>query len=809
MNKQRHFEIENHYRAVKRMEREVQNAKNKAYFSSTEQARASISTWALPLAEQLQEWIDKHNKARASTKVSVVACPEIQEWFKIVDPNVVSVILLKSVFDAHGVHDKLTLPKLAQMIGTRLEDEARFRFYEITAPPEVVKAAWDRVQKAGSTPRYRRLSTKIITEKMLDTLGVDPESKWKPWSDHYRITMGLALVEFLFAQGLITKTLGRSGRKTTNYVDLSPETKAVQDHLFHKMTEMSYLAYPLIEPPLPWVSEIGEARDNTSGGYHTDFIREQLTLCRGRYYKSKFGQKSIDFLNLLGNVPLTLYPPTVDLATQCRDKGYTIGSMINLHRDPRLDLPMPERLTELEKDHPDRKGWRDEMKALHRNHEELRRKSVRSRQAVTMAQEYLQHPTFYLSWSNDYRGRVYSQQPWLNPQTTDMEKSLLAFKEGHKLDDRGELWAAQAVGAAFLGSTKAFADRTIWTLENKELIKAIADDPLGTQGYWSDCKEPWTFIQLALEWNAVVLEREKDLWNVPVGADATASGLQLLSSMLRDPIGMKYANVTPPEDPYAPPQDSYLAVLGLARQMAAQKPETQHLVEHMIHRNIGKVTMVHLYGATHGTIRNRIVDVFMKLKQYGRDKAVTWEMCDQMAHLVANAAKQVFPKAYEALDWLQKLARIAAQNGATDFKWFTPTDDQINLQIFESNTVRINTSHLGKVTIPTGRSKELAMNKMKAAFPPGFIHSYDAALLKTAFNDWKHPLAVIHDCIRVLPNHVDEAHNNIRQAFISVCAGDPLARLADDLKVTEDQLPRLTQGDQNLDAVLDSPYLFN
>ena len=84
MNKQRHFEIENHYRAVKRMERE--NAKNKAYFSSTEQARASISTWALPLAEQLQEWIDKHNKARASTKVSVVVCPEIQNGSRSLTP---------------------------------------------------------------------------------------------------------------------------------------------------------------------------------------------------------------------------------------------------------------------------------------------------------------------------------------------------------------------------------------------------------------------------------------------------------------------------------------------------------------------------------------------------------------------------------------------------------------------------------------------------------------------------------------------------------------------------------------------------
>ena len=72
-----------------------------------------------------------------------------------------------------------------------------------------------------------------------------------------------------------------------------------------------------------------------------------------------------------------------------------------------------------------------------------------------------------------------------------MEKSLLAFKEGHKLDDRGGLWAAQAVGAAFLG-TKAFADRTTWTFENKELIKAVADDPLD-EDFWSGYKV-WTFI---------------------------------------------------------------------------------------------------------------------------------------------------------------------------------------------------------------------------------------------------------------------------------------------------------------------------
>ena len=693
---------------------------------------------------------------------------------------------------------------------TRLEDEARFRFYEITAPEEVVKAAWKRVTEAGSSPRYRRLSTKLITEKMLDDLNVDDDAKWKRWSDHYRITLGTALVEFCFIQGLITKsTVMVSKNRSATFVDLSPETLDIQDMLYSKVKEISYLSYPLIEPPLPWLLEDGEGRDNTSGGYHTDFIRQQLALCRGRYYKSSFGSKSIDFLNMLGNVKWKLYLPTLDIASRCLEKGWSIGSMTNLFRDPRLDSSMPNYLTTLPTDHPDRRDWRREMKALWDEFEKMRKKSIRSRQAISIAQEFKDFDSFYLSWSNDYRGRCYSQQPWLNPQTTEMEKSLLAFAEGSPLTERGELWAAQAVGSAYLGSTKAFADRTTWTLENKELIKAVANDPLSHQSLWTDCKEPWTFIQLAKEWNEVVLEKNRRDWFVPIGADATASGLQLLSSMLRDPVGMKYANVLPPESPYDPPQDSYLEVLALARQRASQSPDKQHLVPYMIHRNIGKVTMVHLYGATHGTIRDKVISVFVKQNQFGRDREVSWEMCNQIAYLVQDAAKQIFPMAYQALDWLKDLGRIAAKKGITDFRWFVPCGDSISLQEYLSNSVRINTSHLGKVTIPTGRSKELDLSGMKAALAPSFIHSYDAALLKLAFDGWNKPVGVIHDCIRVLPSHIDEAHKCIRESFLEVCSGDPLRRLADDMGVTEDELPRLIQKDQDLNVVLNSPYLFN
>ena len=43
----------------------------------------------------------------------------------------------------------------------------------------------------------------------------------------------------------------------------------------------------------------------------------------------------------------------------------------------------------------------------------------------------------------------------------------------------------------------------------------------------------------------------------------------------------------------------------------------------------------------------------------------------------------------------------------------------------------------------------------------------------------------------------------------NVCSSDPLARLADDLGVTEEQLPRLEQGTGVLEEVLNSSYMFN
>ena len=204
---------------------------------------------------------------------------------------------------------------------------------------------------------------------------------------------------------------------------------------------------------------------------------------------------------------------------------------------------MPKFLQEKPKSDPLRKEWRKETAEIHQAHKDAETKSRNTRLAVNVAKEYLKEPRFYLSWSCDYRGRMYPQQSFLTQDSSDFERSLLNFSDGCKLDNSGLEYAAQAVGESFIGSKVNYEERSKWTYRNKDLIQAIANSPLSLISEWEGCDKPWQFLQLATEWNQVVLNEQKPLWNVPIGADATSSGLQLLSAMRRDPKGMEFSNL--------------------------------------------------------------------------------------------------------------------------------------------------------------------------------------------------------------------------------------------------------------------------
>ena len=810
-NKELLHELEMSRAATAAIRKSIKQAQDKQYLSSTEYGREFVRKYTIAFAGALIEATGKTARGRATVTNIAKTYKTMQTVFSLVDEKVIAFIGIKSIFDSLGVskYDKPRTAEAAGFIGKRIEDEVRTNHYYQVAPEEVVSLIDKELSTPTSNPHYRRFGAKKGAERLLKSMGWHQDELFPSWSTQLRIQVGLYILEIATKLGFVVqeKRMVRKN-KTQGFVDLSPEVQADFKHYQSYLEEHTILTYPLIETPYDWTLQEGSARDNYSGGYHHEWIRKQYRLCRSYYSDSEFSQEAIDLLNRLNrtawNIDIDLY----NIAKDCLEKGFSIGSFKAVFHDPRLDSEMPDEIKALDEKNIRRTAWRKERSLLHNALAESKRKSIRSRDALNLASKFVNQPRFYLSWSCDYRGRMYPQQSLLHKQSSDVEKALVTFSDGCELDTRGEYWASQAVGSAFLGSKYGYEERTKWTYDNKELLKAIAKDPIAMSSKWEGCDSPWQFLQLCLEWNRVVLNKDKHLWDVPISADASASGLQLLSAMRRDYKGMYWSNLFPAKSLSEPPQDAYREVLRVAKELTEANPDYQWMTEHIQNRKLGKAILKKkVYGASLQTNRT---DVKLALIEDGLyPDPFSYKDVNQLTKVILVASEIVFPEAFKALEWLQLLFKEAQKNGNTSFTWTTPNEDTIHLTENMVDTIDIRTTHLGKVRIGYGQGDKPDFNAMKNALAPSFVHSYDACVLKSSFKDWNKPLAVIHDCISVLPNDMDRALDRVRKGFCHVCSDDPLARLAEDLGVTSDQLPRLPQGDGSLEEVLESTYMMN
>ena len=216
-----------------------------------------------------------------------------------------------------------------------------------------------------------------------------------------------------------------------------------------------------------------------------------------------------------------------------------------------------------------------------------------------------------------------------------------------------------------------------------------------------------------------------------------------------------------------------------------------------------------IYGARLKRNTEEVKAYFIDQKLFGTE--VEYESIQDLTKVLRKASEQVFPMAFEALNWINKLNSAASKKTPKpeSFSWTTPNLDYIHLKKAKQKSRRIESQSYGNISIPLDEIKEIKYLKMRDALAAGFVHSYDSCVLKSAFGGWNRPLVVVHDCFKVLPNDMDLAKERVRHGFVHVCSGNPLAKLADDLGVTEDDLPRLKQGEARLEDVLNAAYMFN
>jgi DNA-directed RNA polymerase len=218
--------------------------------------------------------------------------------------------------------------------------------------------------------------------------------------------------------------------------------------------------------------------------------------------------------------------------------------------------------------------------------------------------------------------------------------------------------------------------------------------------------------------------------------------------------------------------------------------------------------MIAIYGGSYRTNRDDVVEALRKEGLY--PDPISWEATAVMTDLLKEASKQVFPAAFETLEWIRKLAAAAIKADATAYSWRTPADDLIHYAEYEyAEAIRVQTHLLGKVSIGLGSVNVSDTKRLKSGFSPNFVHSYDAALLKAALHDWQRPLVTIHNCIGVLPTDMDDALERVRRAFVRVCDGDPLEELAEGLGLATEVLQGLAQENGELELCMQAEYMFN
>ena len=790
---------------------ELNAAEQKNYYSNTEPGRFAIQACLVHLSKILDAKTtsaeEKVALGKADRTIMRMLCTQVREYIDLISANAIALLTLKAIEDSYTRDRKpVTVADLSSSLGNRIQDEVRNAWYNKQDP--VIGAALRKsAAMPGSTPKYRRKRTKQTAKRLAAERQCE---EFDAWTYLHTCHVGEYLLEIAYYAGICEFRNIRVNKKQSKIVVPTEEFYSMLVTFERRAFDNAYENHPLIDLPLDWHHSDQPGRFNRTGGYYLPELRRKQPMCRGKgIHDSVFGAKSAALQNTLQRTAWRIDARVLDVAEQLSRGHKSVGKFLVVGFDRPQKGGVPAHYLE---NREKMKEWRASTAALHRAYGDENRKCIRTRKAMSMASEY-RHKTFYLSWWVDWRGRFYCQQSWLAPVgATDFEKALLKFRDGCKVTEQSLRWIYSAIGSAFKGTKISTTERIQWTVNNKSLIEEIANNPVDMVDVWSSADEPWSFLQLCFEWNDVVVTKKESFWKVPLQIDSTASGLQILSGMRRDPVGMKNTNLLPPETADAPPEDAYLKVLANAEALASKNGK-QHLIKYLQFRSVGKpVVMTAIYGAKAFSFKQKIEDALLKACESGElqahqlpSEAVLWEL----ASLIYEATTKVFPAAFKALEWLRKLAKVAHASGSQSLSWTTPTNDTIHLVKYKHELTEVYTSFNGKIIIGDYDKDKIDYSKEVSSFIPAVVHSFDAALLKESFTDWQHPLSVIHDCVLVLPSDMDRAMDRIRDGFTSIVDGDPLGRLADDLGVSDGDLKRLPQLQQDLSSVQASKYMFN
>ena len=267
------------------------------------------------------------------------------------------------------------------------------------------------------------------------------------------------------------------------------------------------------------------------------------------------------------------------------------------------------------------------------------------------------------------------------------------------------------------------------------------------------------------------------------------------------------------------PQDAYKVVSDVA------KPNCPiHIREVMDRKTVKRTVMTIPYNAKPYSNRSYIRDALL-------EKGIEIDKDDLTVTVqaVRDAMNVVVPGPMKVMKWIEdevskvikrgehgwipcptkeepEKKRLAPVN--TELFWITPSGFVVNQRCMKKKIEVFNLQLLGRcqIDVATHDSREVDINRHRAATAPNLIHSLDASLLHLSIHKFDKPIALIHDSVLTQSVDMDELSAIIRETYMHLFAEhDYLNDFAQQIGA-ETEPPII--GDLKPESVINSTYFF-
>jgi DNA-directed RNA polymerase, mitochondrial len=698
-----------------------------------------------------------------------------------------------------------------------IHDELAVRFFASEKPRRnLLKKLFKQFDKR-TYPRHWRKRT---IRNYFNAEQID----WNQWTQREKLMVGYALlVWFRDGTGLV------SAPRNSHFVEVAP---GLLEHATRSMDKrvLDYLIYkPMVTPPTPW-SEANLFR----GGYLSKNVRS-YPLVKGTGSKDVADMQSRDWsriipaLNALQETRWCINKKVLGvLRWSMYDRDGGIAGL-----PARDDKPLPPAPEGYGEDEAVTNAHNKLCFLIHSDNREMISKRMSVLTTIAVATKFKEFDAIYFPHNLDSRGRAYPLPVFLQPQGPDYVKALLEFADGLPIENEEQAcWLAISGANAYGNDKVSLQERVDWVRDNEDIIFSIANDPT-KDVRWAEASEPFQFLRFCYEWKDFTDQGYGFTSHMVTYVDATCSGLQHYSALLRDEVGGRSVNLIPGLERQDIYQDVADRVIEMLMEGCDVDPRiASNLIAFGIDRKMTKrqVMVVPYAGQFASCMTYTRAAVAERIKAgyicpWDRDNGDA-----DIAHTVAlakciwNAIDEIVVKGKQAMHWLTKAAqahtklhnKMKSELRDKAMTWVTPDGFVVRHCRADTKKARVVTFLDGRVdlTLREPSEKKLSSKDMALAVAPNFVHSLDANLLRASIlrglGIGVTQYGMVHDSFGVHAAHMASfLQTCVKPAFIDMYRRDVLKEFADRLPPGLDVGQPPARGTLDLEGVQDSEFFFS